>query len=345
MAANAVARLNPEYERLGGRQKAAILCLTIGSEAAAKITSKLSPEEAEAITFEIARVDPVSAETVEQVVNEWIESMLGVNSMSSGGVEFAREVLEKAFGSAKAKQILGRIQTQLADTAGLHRLRKADPQQLGTMLRGEHPQTIALVLAHLDPGQTAAVLKELGHELGAEVMYRMAGMQKVSPEMLQLVERSIGAETDFAQQGMSVAGGPAAVAAVLNLCQGSLEKALLEGMEARDKAITEQIKNLMFVFEDIITLDDKAIQRLLREIEAKSLALSLKAASDELRAKMLGQMSQRARDALQEEMEMMGPVRMRDVEAAQATIVAQVRKLEEAGEIVISSGGDNDVLL
>jgi len=329
---------------LSGREKAAILCLALGAETAAIITGKLTPEEAEVITYEIARLDNVDSAVVDAVLNGWLEAA-ALDSLSAGGVEFARDILERAFGSTKATQILKRIQLQLADSAGLHRLRKADPQQLGNTLRGEHPQTIALILAHLEPSQTAAILKEIPPATGGDVVYRMARMEKVSPEMLNLIERSLGAEADFSfSSGMSASGGPAAVAAVLNLVHASLEQQLLEGVDSRDHELSEQIKNLMFVFEDVVTLDEKALQRLLREVEAKVLALALKAASEDLKNKIMGAMSQRAVTALREEMEFMGPVRMRDVEAAQTQIVTAIRKLEEAGEIVIAGGADDLVI-
>jgi flagellar motor switch protein FliG len=328
-----------------GRQKIAIVCMAVGAEAAAKLTSGLTPDEAELLTYEIARMDRVPAETMEVVLQEWLESTLGVASLTTGGLDYAREMLEKAYGRHRADQILRRIQSQLVDTAGLRRLRKADPQQLAQTLRGEHPQTAALVLAHLDSNQTAAILRELPTTFSSEVLFRMARMEKVAPEMLQLIERALSSDADLNfSQGMSSAGGPAAVASVLNLVSGSLEKELLELVGERDATLCEQIKNLMFVFEDLVTLDDKSLQRLLREVEAKQLALALKAASDELKTKITGAMSQRAVAALREEMEFMGPVKMRDVEAAQSVIVTQVRKLEESGEIVLTSGGD-DVLV
>ncbi len=344
----AVARLSapPPQPRLTGRQKVAVLCMALGSESAARITQQLTNDEAEAISYEIARLDAVTAEQAEQVLIEWLELTLALGSVSSGGLEYAREVLEKAYGVSRATQILKRIQNQLADTAGLYRLRKADPQQLGSMFRNEHPQTIALLLAHLEPGHTAAVLKELDPATGSEVVFRMAKMEKVSPDMLHLIERSIGTEADLSlAQGMATSGGPAAVAAILNFTAGSLEKMLLDGVAARDPKLCEEIKNLMFVFEDLASLDDRSLQRLLREVDAKQLALALKAASDELRGKITGAMSQRAVQALEEEMEYMGPVRLRDVEQAQATIVAQVRALEEAGEIVIAGGGADDMVI
>ncbi len=333
-----------DISRLSGTQRAAIVCMALGTELAANVTAKLTPEEVEAISFEIARLEHVSAHVADAVLQEWLQVIRAAESITEGGVQYAREILEAVFGPTKATLILKRIQDQLADTAGLHRLRNADPQQLGNMLRGEHPQTVALILAHLEPQHTAAVLKEVGIPMGTEVVYRMARMEKVSPEMLQLIERSLGSEDLSISQGMSASGGPAAVAAVLNLVSPTLEKELMEGVTERDRVLSEQIKNLMFVFEDIVTLDDRAIQRLLREIDSKELALALKAASDALKAKILGAMSQRAVAALKEEMEFLGPVRMRDVEAAQASVVAQVRSLEEAGEIVITAGTDDLVV-
>lgn len=331
-----------QLAEMSGRQKAAVLCMLLGTETAAEITQRLAPEEVETISFEIARIDHVPAGVADGVLTEWGQIVRAADSLASGGVEYAREILEKAFGSARAREVLKRIQGQLADTAGLHRLRKADPQQLGATLRGEHPQTIGLILAHLEAPHTAAVLKELPPALGSEVVLRMARMEKVSPEMLQLIERSLGAETDLtASHGMTASGGPKTVAAVLNLISPSLEKELLDGVAAADPELCTQIKNLMFVFEDLTLLDDRSLQRLLREVDSKELALSLKAASPELKDRIMGVMSQRAVTALKEEMEYMGPVKLRDVEAMQSKIVQEVRALEEAGEVVISGGSDD----
>jgi flagellar motor switch protein FliG len=213
------------------------------------------------------------------------------------------------------------------------------------MLAGEHPQTIAVIMSHLDPQHTAAILKEFDPAVGSEIVYRMAKMEKVQPELIMLIERTLSADADLtASQGMSSSGGPAAVASVLNYVAASLEKVLLDGVSAMDQPLCDQIKNLMFVFEDLSSLDARALQRLLRDVDSKELALALKAASADLKGKITGAMSQRAVQALNDEMEMMGPVRMKDVEGAQANIVAMVRKLEEAGEIVLG-GGDDDVVL
>jgi flagellar motor switch protein FliG len=210
------------------------------------------------------------------------------------------------------------------------------------MLRGEHPQTVALILAHLEYQHTASVLKELDPSFGSEIVLRMARMEKVSPDMLVLIERSILTETDLAPaQGLSTSGGPAVVAEVLNLVAPSLEKAIMKGVEESDPALCEQIRNLMFVFEDVVSLDDRSLQRLLREIDVKELALALKSASNEVKNKIMGGMSQRASAALKEEMEMLGPARKRDIESAQTAIVAMIRKLEDAGEIVVGGGADD----
>jgi flagellar motor switch protein FliG len=336
----------PEAAQLTGRQKVAILCMALGAETASLITQKLPTDEVENLSFEIARMDRVDGPTVEAVLEEWLEMLRAAGSLAEGGVDYAREILERAFGPQRASLMMKRITGQLADVAGLDRLRSADPRQLGAMLRGEHPQTVALILAHLDPLATAAILKEVGNGVGgAEVLFRMAKMEKVAPEMLQMIENALGTEAYVSfSEGMSSSGGPEAVAAVLNLLSGSMEKELLEGLNERDPELCERIKALMFVFEDIVNLDDRAIQRLLREVESKQLALALKVASDELRNRILGAMTQRAVTALREEMEFLGPVRVRDVETAQAAIVRAVRALEEAGEIVIATGADDLVV-
>ncbi|MFI5309603.1 MAG: flagellar motor switch protein FliG [Gemmatimonadales bacterium] len=337
--------LQASERKLTGRQKAAIVCMALGAEEAAKITQRLSGDEVELISFEIARMGRVEPEVAQSVLIEWIESAVASEALSSGGVDFAREILEKAFGSQKASAILKRVTSQLADSSGLVRLKNADPQQIANMFRNEHPQTLALILAHLVSTQTAGILKELDPTLGGEIALRMAKMEKVSPDMLLLIERSLGTDTELEfQQGMSRAGGPAAVAEVLNLLHGALEKQILERITDDDPALSEQIKNLMFVFEDLIAVDSVAVQRILRDVDTKTLALALKGASGELRQHIMAQLSQRAVTSLKEEMELLGPVRMRDVEGAQATIVGQARALEESGDVILN-GGASDLVV
>lgn len=342
----AAARQSDKFapDRITGRQKVAIVCMALGSEHAAKVTAELHPEEAEIVALEMAQLTGVPPTLVDNILAEWLEQTLAVDSLSTGGVEFAKEVLEKAFGNVKASVILKRIQAQIDDSDRFRKLRRVDPQQLGSTLRGEHPQTIALILAHLEPAQVANILRELDPKLGGDVMFRIARMEKVAPDMISLVERAIGSEADMAfTQGMSHVGGPAAVAAVLNLVNSTLEKEVLDLVAERDTGLSDTIKNLMFVFEDLLTLDDKSLQRLMREVEVKQLALALKVASPELKTKIMGTMSQRAVQGLKEEMEFLGPVKTRDVEAAQTDVVSKVRALEESGEIVLSSGSDDIV--
>lgn len=333
----------PTVEDLSGRQKVAVLCLALGSDIAAQITQRLANDEVDAISFEIARMESISPQIVDGVLEEWLTRIMVADSLASGGLEAAREILEKAFGVKKASQVLDRIQGQL-HTIGLQRLRNVDPRQMATMLRGEHPQSIALILAHLEPQHTAAILKDLEPALAAESVFRMARMEKVQPELLSLVERSLSADTDLTISAGTTSGGPAAVAGILNLVPSTLERTLLETVAERDQPLVDTIRNLMFVFEDIGGLDARALQRLLRDVDVKQLALALKAASNDLKTKLTGAMSQRAVQALNDEIEMLGPARVRDVEAAQTAIVAIVRQLEDAGEIVIG-GGDDDVVL
>jgi flagellar motor switch protein FliG len=334
------------FDSLSGAQKVAILYMALGAEQTGPVTERLTPEEVEAISYEIARLDRVPGEVVERVLQEWLETLHAVESLAEGGIERAKEILEAQFGPQRATQILKRISGQISEFAGLERLRKADPQQLGNTLRNEHPQTVALVLAHLDQIQTAGILKEIPPAVGREIVYRMACMEKVSPAMLQLIESELGNEVALTlSDSMAASGGPAAVAGVLNLLNPSLEKELLEGIASRDPALCEQIKSLMFVFEDIVSLDVRSMQRVLREVDSRDLALALKVASDELKNAIFGAMTQRGLAALKDEMEMTGPVRMRDIEAAQAKIVAHVRRLEEAGEIVISMADGDDVVV
>lgn len=336
----------PPAVTLSGPQKVAVLYMALGPEKTARISEKLSAEEVEAIGFEVARMGAIRGEVVEAVLEEWIETMRAAESLAEGGVELARDILEKLYGPQRALQMLKKITGQISEQAGLLRLRKADPQQLASTLRNEHPQTIALVLAHLGPEQTTDILKEIPTSVGKGIVYRMARMEKVSPEMLNLIEGELGAEVVLnASVSMTASGGPAAVAAVLNSMPPSIEKELLEGIAEKDLALCEEIKALMFTFEDIVALDVRSMQRVLREVDSRELALALKVASEELKAGIFEAMTQRALASLKDELEIMGAVKMRDVETAQAKIVATVRRLEESGEIVVAMGGGDDVIV
>lgn len=341
--AHALAR-RPNPEELNGRQKVAILLMAVGEEASAQITKTLPAEDVEAISFEIAKMKNVPSDIVTAVLEEWAHTEEAAVSLASGGVDFARRILEKAFGPSRAAQVLKRIESQLHDHISLTHLRNADPQQLTAIIRNEHPQTIALIMAFLDPSQTAAILREVEPSIGSDILLRIARMEKVMPDVLRIIEDSVGAESDLSMAGDgSAAGGPEAVAEVLNLLSASVEKELLDGVAEEDIELSEQIKDLMFVFEDITKLDDKGIARLLREVDSRELSMALKLASDDLKDRILGSMSTRARDSLLEEMEFLGPVRVSDIEQAQASIVKMARTLEEAGEIIME-GSDDEVV-
>jgi flagellar motor switch protein FliG len=334
-----------QQEPLSGAQKCAVLCLAVGPQEAAKILQQLSPEEVEQVSREIASMPAVSAEVVNAVVQEFQSVSQATRSVARGGVHYAQQVLEQALGQPRAQRVLERIQDQMVDT-GLRRLKRAAPEVLVGILRGEHPQTIALILAHLDVRQAAGVVGEMDPELAADVLYRVARMEKISPEMLSLVEAGLSSKADVSlSQEMTLSGGPAAVAKLLNLSGTHLEKQLLEGLQQRSAEIATQVQSLMFVFEDLLLLDGKGMQRLLREVETKELALALKAASDELKGHIKANMSERAAAALEEEIELLGPVRVRDVESAHARIIEAVRALEESGELLLRSREGNDDII
>ena len=336
---------SPRLESLTGLQKSAILCLALGPDHGPKLMAALSPAEQEAVTREIATLPPIEQDTVQAVMDEFRKAAQAGPSGVRGGDQSARLILEQALGAAKARPVLEHIE-QTRPESQLKQLKKAAPELLASVLRDEHPQTIALVLAHLEIEQVCAVVKALDPTLASEVLYRVARLDGVTPESLVLVEQALAGKTDLTLTSRPAAsGGAAAVARVLNQTGGELEKKLMEHLSERDPDVAANVKALMFVFEDLLMIDGKGMQRLLREVESKELALSLKGASDDLRAHIRSNMSERAASALEEEMEMLGPVRVKDVQTAQARIIESVRALEESGEIMLSGrGGGDDVI-
>jgi flagellar motor switch protein FliG len=332
-------------EVLSGAKKSAVLCMALGAEGASQVLQSLTPEEVEAVTREIAHHPTVKPELVEAVVAEFHEVAKAVESVAGGGIEYAGRILEQTYGSARAKSMLARLEEQLADT-GLTRFKEAAPEVLSGVLRGEHPQTIALVLAHLDVRQSLGVIEKMEPELAADVLYRVARMEKISPDILAVVEAGLAGKGEVSlSQEMTLSGGPASVARVLNQAGEEMERQLLEEIAARNAELANQIRRMMFVFEDLLLLDNRSMQRLLREVDGKELALALKATSEELKQHILSNMSERAAAALEEEMEFLGPVRVRDVEAAHTGIIEAVRQLEDSGEVIISGrGGDDDII-
>lgn len=334
-------------EALSGPRKCAVLCMALGPKQAATILQQLSPEDLESVTREIASMPSVPGDLVRQVLQEFQNASIAPEPVARGGPGFAREALEQAFGPPRAGALLDRLKEPPPES-GLKRLERTSPQVLAGMLRGEHPQTIALVLAYLTPEQALAAVQALEPPLGGEVLYRMARLDRVSTDVLSLVEGVLGRATDVSlssEMSASGGGGPAAVARLLNLAGAAREKDLLEALGKHGPEMVEKIRALMFVFEDLLMIDSKGMQRVLREIETKDLALALKAASPELRKHIASAMSERATDALNEEIEILGPVRVKDVEAAHARIIEMVRGLEESGEIMIRSRGGDDGII
>jgi flagellar motor switch protein FliG len=318
--------------------------MALGAEASARILSKLAREEVEAISRIIARTPAVPADVIDSVLHEYADVARGMASMAQGGEEYAREVLEMALGIPRAQGVLERIRSE-PDGTEKSPLKRAPPDVLQAALRGENPQTLALVLAHLDPKVAATMIAGMDAEVSGEVLYRVASMDRVSPEVLQMVESAIARESQLAAAGDGPAvGGPAVVAQLLNQLPVGGDVALLEAVRSRRAELADTIRDLMFVFEDLRRLDDRSMQRLLRDLESRELAVALKAASEELKAHVLKNMSERAGAALKEELEMLGAVKVKDVQAAHANIIAAARGLQDAGEITIERGGDDDVI-
>lgn len=334
-----------EENDLSNQEKAAILFIALGPEYSAKLFKHMDDDEIERITLEIASHKQVSAEQKAAVISEFYQMAMAKDYISTGGLEYAQNVLEKALGSEKAMDIINRLTTSL-QVRPFDFLRKTDPSQLLTFIQNEHPQTIALIIAYLEPPQAAAVLGGLPTDTQADVARRIAIMDRTSPDMIREVERVLERKlSTLVNQDFASAGGVEAVVEVLNLVDRTTEKSIMEALEADNPELAEDIKRRMFVFEDIINLDDRSIQRVLRDVENKDLSLALKATPPEVSDKVYKNMSKRAADMLREEIEFMGPVKIRDVEDAQVKIVGVIRALEEKGEIVVARGQGDDMFV
>jgi len=335
----------PRGEKITGRQKAAIFLIAVGPERSAQIMKNLSEEEIERLTLEIANFRKISNEQREKVFEEFYQLYLANEYIARGGIEYAKEVLEKALGNQKAISIINRL-TSTLQVRPFDFVRKVDPTQLLSFIQGEHPQTIALILAYLDPEQAGIVLSSLPMELQSEVAKRIALLDRTSPEVIKEIESVLEKKfSNLVTEDYSVAGGISSIVQILNRVDRSTEKTILETLEIQDPELAEEIKKLMFIFEDIVYLDDRSVQQVLREVDQKDLALALKGSSEEVKNKIMNNMSKRAAQMIQEEIEFMGPVRIRDVEEAQQRIVAVIRRLEEAGEIIISRGGGDEIIV
>jgi len=320
--------------------------LSLDVETATKVMRKLSQDEIESITLEIAGVKGVSANTIEAVSDEYHQLIVAQQYMVQGGFDYAQQLLEQTLGYNKAVDIIEKVK-MLSHVTGFDTLKKADPRQIASFLQKEHPQTIALILSNLNPDQTATILSEFPQELRADVTYRVATLGKVAPSLITEMESVLEevAEAEISQS-MSSLGGTKSVAAILNRCTTVEARKIMEDLEQKDSSLASEVKRLMFLFEDLIFVDDKGIQRLLREVDKKDLAMSLKVAEEKLREKIFKNMSERAQELLKEELQYMGPVRLKEVEAAQTRIVEIVKQLEDSGEIVVAGrGGKEEVFV
>lgn len=323
---------------LTGGQKSALLIIALGEEVASKLYSHLTDSELEDLTMQIANIGTVDNELFNEVFEDFYETIIAEKYISEGGVDYARELLEKALGADKADSVVHKLSTFLQVTP-FDFIRRSDPSNLANFLRNEHPQTIALVMAYLKPYQAAQVLGSLPLNVRTDVIRRIALMDRTSPEVIREVERILEKNlSSVMTQELTTAGGVNSVVEILNNVDRSSEKSILESMEKDDPDLATEIKNKMFVFEDITQLDDRSIQQVLREVDTKELSLALKGVSEEVQQKVLKNMSKRAADMLAEDMEFMGPVRLKDVEASQQRIVRVIRSLEDAGEIIIARG-------
>jgi flagellar motor switch protein FliG len=336
--------LQSKKSQLTGRQKAAIFLVTLGSEISSEIFKHLREDEIETLTFEIARIDKVDPADKDKVLMEFQELMMAQEFISNGGIEYAREVLERALGTQKAIDIVNRLTSSL-QVRPFDFVRRTDPAHLLNFIQSEHPQTIALILAYLEPQKAAQILSSLRHEIQADVAKRIATMDRTSPDVLREVERVLERKlSTLASEDYTSAGGVDAIVEVLNNVDRGTEKIIIEALEEDDPELAEEIKKRMFIFEDIVLLDDRAIQKVLREVDTNDLAKALKGVDPEVQEKIFKNMSKRASSLLREDMDFMGPLRLRDVEESQQKVVNIIRKLEESGDIVIARGGEEELV-
>lgn len=330
---------------LSGRQKAAVFLVTLGSELSAEVFKHLREDEIEALTFEIARLETFDNEQKEEVLQEFQELMMAQDFINTGGIDYARELLEKSLGSQKAVDIINRLTTSL-QVRPFDFIRRTDPTHLLNFIQQEHPQTIALILAYLEPQKASIILGSLPNEIQSDVAKRIATMDRTSPETLREVERVLEKKlASISSEDYTAAGGVESIVEILNLVDRSTEKVIIESLEEEDPELAEDIKKRMFVFEDIVMLDDRAIQKVMREVDTAELAKALKAVDSEVQDKIFRNMSKRAAALLKDDMEYMGPIRMKDVEESQQRIVSIIRKLEEQGEIVVARAGEDELVV
>ncbi len=329
-------QLPTNAKQLTGVQKVAIFFISIGMDNAVPILKQLDEFEMEKVTVQIAKMKNLPSQIMSAVVAEFYEMMMADKYVTQGGVDYAKDMLENAFGLDRARRLMKKVKAA-TEVTGFKLLQSIHPSELLNYLQKEHPQTIALILANMKHHQAAGIISELSTDLQGEVSLRLASMGKTSPELLQEIEEALTAQMGGSiTTHQSLGGGVKALAEILNSTSRGVEQTIMESLIQKDPELATEIKNLMFVFEDLNSLRDKDVQKILKGVDSKSLGMALKVASEDLREKIFGNMSQMASEALKEEIEFLGPVRLREVEEAQVEIVEQVREMENRGEIVLT---------
>lgn len=336
----------PRDGKLSGVQKSALLFIALGPEASAGIIKKLPEQEIQKITYEIANITSIKAEQKQEILNEFINMNKAKDYIVEGGIDYARNLLGKALGQQRANEILDKVTEATQQYRPFAIARKADAHQLLNIITNEHPQTIALILCYLQKDKAGQIMSALSEDVQTDVAFRIATMNSTSPMVVKEIEKVLDSKlSSVVRSDMTVLGGVNTLVEILNQVDRTTEKNITEGLEKDNPELAEKVKQSMFVFEDIVTLDDVSIQRVLREVETKELALALKGCSDEVANCIFRNQSKRAATSLKEDMEFLGPVRLMDVEKAQQKVVSVIRRLDEAGEIVISRGGEDAIII
>jgi len=334
-----------QEEKLSGLQKSAILLIALGPERSATIFKHLKEEEIEELTLEIANTRSITPQVKDEVIDEFYQVCLAQQYIAEGGITYAKELLEKALGSEKALDVIGKLTASL-QVKPFEFIRKTDPSQLLNFIQDEHPQTIALILAYLSPQQAAMIIAALPQERQADVAKRVAMMDRTSPDVIKEVEQILESKlSSLVNQDYTIIGGVDQVVEILNTVDRGTEKHIMETLEIEEPELADEIRKKMFVFEDILLLDDRAIQRVLHDVDNNDLALALKGSNEQVQQAIFNNLSKRLAAMIKEDMEFMGPVRMKDVEEAQQKIVNIIRKLEDSAEIVISRGGGDEIIV
>ncbi len=330
---------------MSGVEKAAVLLIALGPEKSSTIFKHLREEEIEQLTLEIANTRSVSPQTKEDVLEEFYQVCLAQQYIAEGGIGYAKELLEKALGSEQAQKVISKLTASL-QVRPFEFVRKTDPSQLFNFIQDEHPQTIALILSYLPSAQAAQIVGALPLDKQADVAKRIAKMDRTSPDVIKEVERVLERKlSSLVNQDYTIVGGVDAIVNILNTVDRGTEKHIMENLEIEEPELADEIRKKMFVFEDILTLDDKTIQRILRDVDHNDLAVALKGATEEVQNVVFNNQSKRLTAMIKDDMDYMGPVRMKDVEEAQQKIVNIIRKLEDTGEIIIARGGGDEIVV